>query len=875
MRLDMRRHTRETAAVEGEMSAALRIRNGMLALAIAALAALALMASAGWAQSPPAAPPAAAATASRPAAVAVVTPLRLAVDDIEAAVTRDGLPLEALLNLRARIGLVRDQLRAAAADIGPHLDQLGTRLKELGPAPAQDAPPEAASVTSEREHLKVLYAEYDAAARQARQLELRADNVADRIGDRGRAILTNELFAHSPSILDPYFWLAAATEVPGELRSLGVLLRSWWGYALDQSGHGRMAAAAATLAAFAVLATVVARWWRRRVFVHAPGEARFAKALAGLRTLIEVTLWLALIVIGVLVTLRAYDLLPQRMLQIGLGLAAGILVAGVGRGVGKAVLAPFQPERRLLALDDRTARQLYHHLAWAVRIWGMAIFLNVVRNEVVAPLILTLAVNAVLATVAAALVLDLLVRVRVEDGDPAPRAQWVRATGWISFTVITVALVTGYVGFAAFVTERLLSVIVVFGVLYLLTVVTDTLFAEVLTADKPRARAVAAHLGLRPRTVELIGTVLSAALRVFFLVVAIAFAIGPRGLLAVEVFGAVQEAALGFRLGGVTISLTAILSALAALLILLVATRAVQRWLQTRLLPRTSLDPSLQLSVSTILGYVGVIAAVALALGVLGIDLQKIALVAGALSVGIGFGLQSIVSNFVSGLILLAERPIRVGDSIVVKGEEGLVRRIRVRATEVETFERATVIIPNSDLISGVVKNWTHADTTGRVIVQVGVNYDADPDQVRDILLACAGEHPLLLKFPPPSVFLMAFGASALEFELRCVVANVDNGLRVKSDLHFAVLRRFRAAGISIPVPQREVRVRHEADAILVSSAPPSAVASAPPSAVASAPPSAVASAPPSAIASAPPAVASAPSSVAPAPHAAAAPDGR
>src|SRR5262249_50788589 len=173
----------------------------------------------------------------------------------------------------------------------------------------------------------------------------------------------------------------------------------------------------------------------------------------------------------------------------------------------------------------------------------------------------------------------------------------------------------------------------------------------------------------------------------------------------------------------------------------------------------------------------------------------------------IGFGLQSVVSNFVSGLILLAERPIRVGDSIVVKGEEGWVRRIRVRATEIETFERASVIIPNSELISGVVKNWTHANTTGRIIVKVGAAYDCDPDQVRDTLLTCARDHPQVMQTPAPRVLLMAFGASALEFELRCVVTNVDNALVVRSDLHFAILRRFRAAGLAMPYPQQEVRL--------------------------------------------------------------------
>jgi potassium efflux system protein len=194
----------------------------------------------------------------------------------------------------------------------------------------------------------------------------------------------------------------------------------------------------------------------------------------------------------------------------------------------------------------------------------------------------------------------------------------------------------------------------------------------------------------------------------------------------------------------------------------------------------------------------------------LGFDLQKIALIAGALSVGIGFGLQSIVSNFVSGLILLTERPIRVGDSIVVKGEEGWVRRVRVRATEIETFDRASVIIPNSEFITGVVKNWTRTNTLGRIVVKVGVAYESDPIQVRDILLGIAEAHPQIVKAPAPVAFLVGFGDSALEFELRCVVGDVEKALSVRSDLHYAILAKFREAAIEIPYPQREFRSRAE-----------------------------------------------------------------
>src|SRR5262245_8761466 len=383
---------------------------------------------------------------------------------------------------------------------------------------------------------------------------------------------------------------------------------------------------------------------------------------------------------------------------------------------------------------------------------------------------------------------------------------------WLIFVVIIGALLGGFVPFAAFVALRAVVAGVVIGLLWLLFPLIDSLFTDALSEGTERGRALAVNFGIEPRSIGLINMVLSALLRVLLLIAGLLLIIGPREFSTVDLLDFFQRMPLAVRMGEITISLQALVGAVAIAILALVITRVVQRWLRSQLLPHTSLEPSLQQSIATIFSYLGVIAAISLALVGLGIDLQKIAFIAGALSVGIGFGLEAVVSNFVSGLLLVAERPIRVGDSIVVKGEEGWVRRIRVRATEIETYDRASVIIPNSELITGVVKNWTHANTMGRIVVKVGVGYNSDPEQVGDILIALANEHPQVLKNPPPRAFLMAFGDSTLEFELRCVVANVDNGLSAKSDLHYAILKRFRQAGIEIPYPQREVRLLRQDD---------------------------------------------------------------
>ena len=220
-----------------------------------------------------------------------------------------------------------------------------------------------------------------------------------------------------------------------------------------------------------------------------------------------------------------------------------------------------------------------------------------------------------------------------------------------------------------------------------------------------------------------------------------------------------------------------------------------------KFLPQTQLDSGLRNSIKTSFGYAGFLVAVAVALGHLGLTFDQVAIVAGALSVGIGFGLQSIVNNFVSGLILLWERAIRVGDWVVVGDEQGYVKRINVRSTEIETFDRATMIVPNSNLISGVVKNWVSGDKVGRIRVMVPVNLAADPEKVREILIACAKANELVIKIPAPQAIFSGMAETGLKFELICYVGDVETSLRVKSDLHFEIFKRFKEAGIGIAPP--------------------------------------------------------------------------
>ena len=263
-----------------------------------------------------------------------------------------------------------------------------------------------------------------------------------------------------------------------------------------------------------------------------------------------------------------------------------------------------------------------------------------------------------------------------------------------------------------------------------------------------------------------------------------------------------------FKLGDVPITAMVIIQTIAVLVVSVVISRLVQRALRTRVLQTSRISLGAQASISRVVHYIIVSVGVMVAIDNVGIDLSTLATISAVLMVGIGFGLQNITSNFISGLILLFERPIQVGDFVEVSGVLGTVRAIKARSTTVDTLDNVSIIVPNANFVQENVTNWSYQDTKTRIHTVVGVARDADVEAARDTLLEVARAYEGVLDDPAPRVQFRSFEGSCLEFHLLSWIRDPKRQYDVKSDLNFAVIKAFREKHIEIAYPQRDLHLR-------------------------------------------------------------------
>ncbi|RBP16524.1 small-conductance mechanosensitive channel [Roseiarcus fermentans] len=736
---------------------------------------------------------------------------RAALIGIETVLKQPNLADAELLRLRAEADPLSVALQAAIADMTPRLAASVKRLAELKPktkdtdeAPATDA------ATAELETEKQKHDGLDANLRAARAMLLEVDDLTTRIGARRRQLFARETFARSSSVFNPQLWLSVSRELPADMRTLANAAVDWASGVRSRVTAAQGAGLAGVVLLLALIAVPI-HWIARRVIFRDPdagSSTPLGRALAAAWTMLVLAVLPLLGLWALAIALDAFDLSDPRMQGAEDAILDAVRLFVLLNAVGRGMLAPHAAAWRVIPVSDASARALFRGIMAIGAVWAVERLVEPAADAVGS---LNIAVaGRALATTLVALALANTLR-RLAPGHPARQTamaaakadRWApaRAFGWFVALVVFAATAAGYIAFATFLVNQAIFLTILGCLLVVIDIVVRDGTEAVLDPEAVVGARLQILFGLRRNMLAQIVVVVQGLARVVLVFIAAAALLEPWGVQSRDWFSSLRAAYFGFAVGGVTLSLSSMLSAVAVFGVALFVTRLIQTWLAERLLPQTRLDAGVSNSISTIFGYVGGAVAVLLGAAQVGLDVQKLAIVAGALSVGIGFGLQSIANNFVSGLILLWERGVRVGDWVMVGTDQGFVRRINARATEIETFDRATVIVPNSNLVTGVVKNWVNPDRVGRILIAINVDYDSDIETVSAILIDAARAQDLVLKIPAPSVQLVDFGDWAFRFNLVCFVDDVEMAARTQSEINFDIVRRLREAGLRIPAP--------------------------------------------------------------------------
>ncbi|PZX44525.1 small-conductance mechanosensitive channel [Roseinatronobacter thiooxidans] len=712
-------------------------------------------------------------------------------------------PDEDLVTLRGELVGFRSQFLAAQDANSTRIATLREQIAALGPPPEEGAT-EAEEVASRRAELNEQLAQLQAPGIAAQEAFRRADGLVRQIDHIMRERQAEALLTLWPSPLNPVNWVSAADAVWGTAFTFGTQVTG----ALQDPAYLREFRSNLPIVGllFLVAGFVLMRgraWIERLVgrWLDEGADRKSKRVLAQIMSLTQI-----IVPVAAVVALGTALVLTSLTGEIGAALASALVQAGIGyftaRWAGRQLFPVHESRRAPLQLPAPRRREG----RFMANLAGLFMGLNVIISTVFDPARQSDAANAVIAfplMVLAGVVLFRLgallsMHFRLAAADGGETRFFDRIVGVFGKLAMIIGIgapliaAVGYVQAAqALLYPSLVSLGLITGLVFLTQLVDDTY--DIVTnrgPDDPDA-LVPALIGF--------GLVLL-SLPVF----AIIWGVRPTQLL--EVWQVLRE---GFSIGETRISPTNLLSFFVIFSIGYLATRMVQGALDSTVLPKTKIDKGGQKAIISGTGYVGILLAALVAISTAGINLSGLAIVAGALSVGIGFGLQNIVSNFISGLILLIERPVAEGDWIEVGDTMGTVRTISVRSTVIETFDRTDVIVPNADLISGKVTNWTRYNSLGRIIIPVGVAYGSDTRKVARILKEIGDGEPLALLDPEPQVHFVDFGADSLDFELRLVLSDVGFGLSVRTELRHQIAERFKEEGIEIPFAQRDIWLRN------------------------------------------------------------------
>ncbi len=731
-------------------------------------------------------------------------------DRIEQGMRAPKAEYKALNDFRTELFKLRTGGEEFWKKLEPVLNSANDDVQALPAAPAQGEAPETEQAAIYRAETNAYHAYLSSTRSALDGTQTRIGKLLGHIVDIRRSRLMSNLSERSPGAFFPETWEAA----PGLILELAAKVRDavigWW-YAQEQDQILAITGVALVLwLGLSVFGLIGVRKLRQWDDCSEPPFWRRASDAAG------VILYRSLPVILPLVFLyNAVDEVRPLPNDIGwlfyYGARAIIIVVVVNALISTA-LSPSDHRWRLIPASNAAAVRISGLMLTVALIYGAATFLQIAAILFKAPdsprLALTMFPNTVIALLVAVI---LQTPLREQSIEGLPSSSWMRllrVPAWLIAIAIVASGAAGYLYLSRFITQQLIVTGAILTIVYLLLLWADGVAQAMGSDSSGIGKWLSATANLDQTSRQRLSVPVSLLLKFTVLLCAIPLILNQWQFSWPDIFEFYRQLFYGFHIGNTQVSLAALLAFIIVFGLGYFAAKFFQQWLDTQVLKPAGLSGGLRDSIRTSVGYIGITAAALMALSYAGFNLSNLAIVAGALSVGIGFGMQSVVSNFVSGLILLAERPIKVGDLVVVGGEEGYVRKISVRSTEIETFEGANVLIPNSFFISEKVKNWTLRNNTGRITIHVSVPHGTDPRQVTAILQQVAKAHPAIMRTPAPFIDFEDFGAGTFDFKLYAFIYDLNTSGSTRTDLRLAILDAFHAAGIAIASQQTDITLR-------------------------------------------------------------------
>lgn len=725
----------------------------------------------------------------------------------------------------SKLSALNDMALALSADadtlmqaIIPQRTQLEAQLAVLGPAPKPESGvKETTEVTSKRKRLENQKSKLDEQVKQAEEIKSGAINLSIQIVNLRRDALKTQLALNSGSIFSPRFWVPLfdtesddSNKVNGFVGELKDAVHLSW-------TPGWRSGTVIWLVLAGLVATLGRRYLEQFlawVGINLLPEGRLRRSFLATATAITtlVAIVLAVRFLSLAFTRHvdvADDVRTFAAKLVGLSILCGLIA-----GLGRAFLSTHRPSWRLPSISNEVATALKPFpplTAAMVFAFQTLETLNSIVNTSVGTTIMANGVTALLIG-ATALCISLRtsqVRHKMQQrGVQAEAKSMLVGLIQMAITLVGVAimatLVIGYVTMARFLSYELIWIGIIFGSFYILSQLVVDGCESLFSTNNRSGKSIQRSLNIDERHLSQV-SVLLAAIGKTILILAAAMAVlnGTFGSSTpIELIQKAIEFWGGKGLESLNIVPAHVLNALICLVVGIYVLRSVTRWLDKDFLPKTTMDAGMRVSLVTLFSNIGYVLVFLLTLSIIGLQWNKLAWIVSALSVGIGFGLQEIVKNFISGLILLTERPVKVGDLVSISGIEGDIRRINVRATEIQLSDKSTVIVPNSQLISQNVRNATMGNAQGVTTITLTFPLDINPEQVRDLLLEVYSENERILENPAPSVSFKDLTAAGI---VLAVTGNVSSPRQVagaKSDLLFDILTRLRKEGIVLSTPQ-------------------------------------------------------------------------